>query len=119
MRALITGILLAMTAQAADVGGRWAGTIDAGGGAHPLYARFKQDAKGVSGTFGSDTTKLPPISNVRTAGDSITFDVTWGDVMHIVLVKRGGELRGELHADGPPPPPGKHASVIAIALKRG
>jgi hypothetical protein len=102
-----------------SLAGRWSGTVQAAGSAPaPLYARFKQDAGGISGGFGSDTTKLPPISKVKLNGDSITFDVTWGDVVHIALRQRGDELTGELHADGPPPPPGKHASVIAIVLKR-
>ena len=51
-------------------------------------------------------------------GDAITFDVRWGDVFHIALTREGSELKGELHGDGPPPPPGKHPAAITIVLRR-
>jgi hypothetical protein len=118
-RLLTVAALVGVLQSQSGLAGRWSGSVQATGSTPaPLYARFKQDASGITGSFGSDTTKLPPISKVRVTGDSVTFDVTWGDVVHIGLRRRGDELTGELHADGPPPPPGKHASVISIMLKR-
>ena len=120
MKALLMTVVVAVAVQGqGDWTGKWSGTIEAAGNPPAaLYARFRTEGKTVTGSIGSDTTKLPAIANVKAAGDSITFDVTWGDVAHIVLRRQGNELRGELDADGPPPPPGKHASVISITLKR-
>lgn len=118
-RFLVVAALAGVLQSQRGLAGHWSGTVQATGNTPaPVSARFKQDASGITGSFGSDSTKLPPISKVRINGDSITFDVTWGDVMHIALQRHGDQLTGELHADGPPPPPGKHASVISITLRR-
>jgi hypothetical protein len=120
MKSLVMGALLAGSLWAqGDVTGRWSGTIEATGNLpRPLYARFQRDGQRVDGEIGGDTTKLAPIANVKMNGDVITFDVKWGDVFHIALTRVGNELRGELHGDGPPPPPGKHPVAITIVLRR-
>jgi hypothetical protein len=119
MQSMVVGLVLvsALYAQS-DVTGRWSGTIEATGNLpQPLYARFQRDGKGLTGSIGSDTTKLTPIANVKLDGDLLTFDVTWGDGFHIALTRQGNELKGELHGDGPSPP-GKHPATITILLKR-
>ena len=120
MRAFVIAWVLGSTLAAqAGLGGRWAGSISADGGpAHPLYARFERDGGAVTGAIGSDSTRLAAIANARVSGDTIRFDARWGDVVHITLVRRGDRLDGELHGDGPPPPPGKHPAVITIGLRR-
>lgn len=120
MQSMLAGLLFASALCAqGEVTGRWSGTIAASGNRpQPLYARFQRDGLGLTGSIGSDTTKLAPITNLKVDGDLVTFDAKWGDVVHIALRRQGNTLEGELHGEGPPPPPGKHPATITILLRR-
>lgn len=74
-------VMLAMTfaaapARAADVDGKWAGTVDTPMGAFPVGFSFKADGATLTGSqTGMDGMEMP-IKNGKIDGDKISFVVT-------------------------------------------
>jgi hypothetical protein len=77
MAGLILGLLLlAAPAFAADVDGKWTGTMSTPGGDFPIGFVFKADGDKLTGTMiGMDGMELP-IANGKVEGDKISYTVT-------------------------------------------
>jgi len=116
--------LLTMTfVTFADASGRWAGTIRTPSAdeaqSAKLVLHLKQERNVLTGTAGNDEDHLSAIRNGRINGDSIEFDVDWGNTAHFELALRGDEMTGEMRGDPKDAPPGKHPARLLVALKRG
>ena len=101
MGALILGLLLlAAPAFAADVDGKWSGTMSTPGGDFPVGFVFKADGAKLTGTMiGMDGMELP-IANGKIDGDKISYSVTI-DVggMMLELVYKGVVTASEIKLD--------------------
>ena len=77
MGALILGLLLlAAPAFAADVDGKWTGTMSTPGGDFPLTFTFKADGAKLTGSMtGMDGMEIP-ITNGKVDGNQISYTVT-------------------------------------------
>ena len=99
--ALILGLLLLATpAFAADVDGKWSGTMNTPGGDFPVGFVFKSDGAKLTGTMiGMDGMELP-ITNGKIDGDKISYTVTidFGGMM-LELVYKGVVTASEIKLD--------------------
>ena len=77
MAALILGLLLlAAPAFAADVDGKWTGTMSTPGGDFPITFNFKADGSKLTGSMiGMDGMEIP-IANGKVDGNQISYTVT-------------------------------------------
>jgi opacity protein-like surface antigen len=76
--ALVFGLLLtAAPALAADVDGKWAGTISTPGGDFPVTFEFKADGEKLVGTTMSPDGMAVDIKDGKLEGDKITFLVSF------------------------------------------
>ena len=77
VRALVLGfLLLAVPAIAADVDGRWAGTMATPNGDFPIAFVFKADGAKLTGAMiGMDGMEIP-IANGKIDGNNISYTVT-------------------------------------------
>ena len=81
-RKLTTALVLAFTlaaapAFAADVDGKWAGTISTPGGEFPVAFEFKSDGTKLTGTTVSPDGMSINIKDGKIDGDKITFGVSF------------------------------------------
>lgn len=78
LSALVLGlVLLAAPAFAADVDGKWTGTVSTPMGDLPVQYEFKADGATLTGTtLGFDGGSVP-IKNGKVEGDKISFTVTF------------------------------------------
>ena len=101
MAALILGLLLLATpAFAADVDGKWGGTMSTPGGDFPIGFVFKADGPKLTGTMiGMDGMELP-IKDGKIDGDKISYSVTidLGGMM-LELVYKGVVTASEIKLD--------------------
>ncbi len=74
LAALVMTVGVATVAFAADVTGKWVGSVDTPNGALELTFDLKTEGEAVTGTVGSAMGTLP-ISNGKLAGETLTFDV--------------------------------------------
>lgn len=75
--AFLFGLLLsAAPALAADVDGKWAGTITTPGGDVPVAFEFKADGTNLTGTTSSPDGMSVNIKDGKIDGDKITFGVS-------------------------------------------
>ena len=75
--AFVFGLLLtAAPALAADVDGKWAGTISTPGGEVPVSFEFKADGTNLTGTTSSPDGMSVNIKDGKIDGDKITFGVS-------------------------------------------
>ena len=73
---LVAMMVVAAPAWAADVDGRWAGTMSTPGGDFPVSFVFKADGDKLTGTMlGMDGTPIP-IANGTVTGDKIAYLVS-------------------------------------------
>lgn len=115
-------LVLAVMAATADVSGTWTGTIRNAGASDDRAAKIvlhlTQRGMLVTGTAGNDVAHQSEIRNGHFAGDSVEFDVPWGNTAHFSLAPHGDELTGEMRGDPKEAPPGKRPVLLAVALKR-
>ena len=96
--------LLALTANAADVAGKWSGAIvidDSGGKIEvPIDLSLEQKAGALSGKIGrSKDAESVEIRNVKVEGDKLTFESSSTEssaVMTFTLTVQGEQMRGEM-----------------------
>jgi hypothetical protein len=89
--------------QAADVSGRWTGTLGDDQNNSPALLILQQDGTKVSGTAGGDDADRHPIQNGTIEGDTLKFEVVLKDrIMSVELKVNGTELAGkvEMKRDG-------------------
>ena len=76
LRFLTVILFLAAPIFAADIDGKWTGSIDAGGGPMPLVYNFKADGASLAGsTIGPDGTEIK-LSDGKISGNNISFNLT-------------------------------------------
>jgi hypothetical protein len=73
---VLTFTLVAAPAFAADVDGKWAGTISTPGGDFPVAFEFKADGTTLTGTTMSPDGMSINIKDGKIDGDKVTFGVT-------------------------------------------
>jgi hypothetical protein len=96
--------LLALTAQAANLAGKWSGVIeidDSGGKIEtPVELTLEQKAGAVSGKIGRrDNPETVEIRNAKIDGDKLTFQSSSTEAsasMTFTLTVQGEEMRGEM-----------------------
>ena len=96
--------LLALTANAADVAGKWSGAIvidDSGGKIEvPIDLSLEQKAGSLSGKIGrSRDAESVEIRNAKVEGDKLTFESSSTEssaVMTFTLTVQGEQMRGEM-----------------------
>lgn len=76
LRFLAVALLLAAPIFAADIDGKWTGSIDAGGGPMQLVYNFKADGATLTGsTIGPDGMEVK-LSDGKIDGNNISFNLT-------------------------------------------
>ncbi len=98
---VLLAIASAALAVAADVTGKWTGTLAPDGGdAHTALLVLKQDGMSITGTAGPDESQQFPIKNGKVDGNKVVFDVSPTDesLYHMELVLDGDRLKGDLTA---------------------
>ena len=75
LTALLGLLLVAGPALAADVDGKWLGSIDTPGGAMPVTFNFKADGATLTGATGAPDGTEATIKNGKIEGDKISFNV--------------------------------------------
>jgi hypothetical protein len=90
--ALVMTIGMSAVALAADVTGKWVGSVDTPNGPLELTFELKTEGEAVTGTVGSAMGTLP-ISNGKLAGDVLTFDVVFEamTIKHECTVNAAGD----------------------------
>ena len=92
-------VLLASTAVAADLSGKWSGTFRAAGADHDVPQLFilKQAGSRLSGSGGPDESERYPIENPRVDDDKVAFEITTGEWKFSYHLKVSGpHLTGDL-----------------------
>ena len=111
MRLKLTLILLlflgAFVLGAADLSGRWSGTIVVTDGADtvnlPILLMLKHDGDSLSGTAGADASHQDPITKAAVDGDKVSIEFTDGpDKYFLNLTANGDEMTGEAHTSDSP-----------------
>ena len=103
---LLAFLLLAVSAFAADIDGKWTGNIPTPNGDFPQTFTFKADGAKLTGTLvGPDGTEIP-IANGKVDGNNISYTVTLDFGMPFLLsytgVVSGNELKLKGDAAGMP-----------------
>jgi hypothetical protein len=75
LTALVGLLLVAGPVLAADVDGKWLGSIDTPGGAMPVSFNFRADGATLNGTTGAPDGSGATIKNGKIDGDKISFNV--------------------------------------------
>jgi hypothetical protein len=93
-------LLLAVSAMAGDLTGKWSGVFKVDGGDHnvPQLFLLKQQGKTLTGSGGPDAGEQYPIENGRIDGNEIRFELTTGEWKFAYHLKEtgAGELKGDL-----------------------
>ena len=99
-------LLLAVSAFAADVDGKWTGTISTPNGDFPQTFTFKADGSALSGSLEFMPGMAIPIADGKVDGNNISFSVTLDFGMPFKLtytgVVSGNELKVKGDAGGMP-----------------
>ena len=80
-RTLALLILLAVSAMAGDLTGKWSGNFNVSGGDHSVPQLFilNQQGKKLTGSGGPNEGEQYPIENGRIDGDEVRFELTSGE----------------------------------------
>ncbi|MEO5923945.1 MAG: hypothetical protein ABIR70_08975 [Bryobacteraceae bacterium] len=94
-RSLVIGlVLMAASAFAADIDGKWAGNIDTPNGALTIGFTFKQDGAALTGTMtGPDGAEIK-ISDGKVTGNKVSFNAVIDFGGMPVTIAYTGELAG-------------------------
>ena len=99
-RAIAIVTLLAASAMASDLTGKWSGTFKVDGGDHtvPQLFMLKQQGKTLSGSGGPNASEQYPIEHGRIDGDEARFELTTGEWKFAYDLKQTapGALNGTL-----------------------
>ena len=93
-------LLLAVSAMAGDLTGKWSGAFKVDGGDHnvPQLFLLKQQGKTLTGSGGPNAGEQYPIEKGRIDGGEIRFELTTGEWKFAYDLKQTGpgELKGDL-----------------------
>ena len=96
-------MLLAVSAMAGDLTGKWSGTFKVDGGDQTVPQLFilKQRDKTLTGSGGPNAGEQYPIEHGRIEGDDVRFELTTGEWKFTYDLKQTGSdgLRGDLRLD--------------------
>lgn len=99
-RTVTTVFLLAASAMAGDLTGKWSGTFKVDGGDHNVPQLFilKQQGKALTGSGGPNAGEQYPLENGRIDGDEVRFELTTGEWKFAYDLKQTGPdgLKGDL-----------------------
>ena len=99
-RTVTTLFLLASSAMAGDLTGKWSGTFKVDGGDHNVPQLFilKQQGKTLTGSGGPNAGEQYPLENGRIDGDEVRFELTTGEWKFAYDLKQAGPdgLKGDL-----------------------
>ena len=97
---LLAVLLLAVSAMAGDLTGKWSGAFKVDGGDHEVPQLFilKQQGKTLTGSGGPNAGEQYPIANGRIDGNEAKFELTTGEwkFTYDLRQSESGELRGNL-----------------------
>lgn len=97
-------VAMALVAAAADVSGKWSGSLTPEGGqSNGAFAVLKQSGSTITGTAGPDEGQQWPDLKGTIRGDKVTVEVKSpedGTVYKCDLVLMGDHLKGEVSATG-------------------
>ncbi len=97
MRLLVIALLLAGSVFAADVDGKWTGTMSTPNGDVPVAFTFKADGATLSGTTAGPDGAEVKISDGKVDGDNITFTITFDfGGMPITLNYKGAVAKDQI-----------------------
>jgi hypothetical protein len=101
IRSLVLGFfILAISAFAADVDGKWTGTISTPNGDFPQTFNFKADGAALSGSLEFMPGMEIPIAEGKVDGNNISFSVTLDFGMPLKLTYTGVVAGSELKVKG-------------------
>ncbi len=110
LRLILAVMVLALgSLSAADLSGKWTGTMETNGSRVDLYLRFHQEGEGFSGTVATADEAFPvSIENPQVREDGVTFEVrdNAGRMVTFRLKLTDGVLSGEATVGG-------HASKVS------
>jgi hypothetical protein len=99
-RTVTAVLLLAASAMAGDLTGKWSGTFKVDGGDHSVPQLFilKQQGKTLTGSGGPNAGEQYPLENGRIDGDEVRFELTTGEWKFAYDLKQTGPdgLKGDL-----------------------
>jgi len=105
MRVLLLGLLLcAVTLGAADVSGKWSGTIERkdeerSPQSRPAFMVLKQDGNKLTGSGGPNESEQNEIRNGKVEGEKLTFEIPIGEgVLYFDLKANGDQIEGDIKA---------------------
>ena len=100
---ILVVMLLAVSAMAGDLTGKWSGTFKVDGGDHTVPQLFllKQQGKTLTGSGGPNAGEQYPIEHGRIEGDDVRFELTTGEWKFTYDLKQTGSagLVGDLRLD--------------------
>ena len=114
-------VISALSLSAADVSGKWSGTIEikteGGSKTEPAMVILKQEGTGVTGSGGPHEGEQHAIQNGKVEGNTITFDIPRSGerVMHFDLTATGDQIEGQVTA---PKKEGGGTDIARLSLKR-
>ena len=85
-RTIALVLLLALTAMAGEVAGKWSGSFRADGADHDVPQLFilKQEGNKLTGSGRPDQSEQYPIENGKVDGDRVRFELTTGECTKMV-----------------------------------
>jgi hypothetical protein len=100
---ILVVMLLAASAMAGDLTGKWSGTFKVNGGDHTVPQLFllKQQDKTLTGSGGPNAGEQYPIEHGRIEGDDVKFELTTGEWKFTYDLKQteADALRGDLRLE--------------------
>ena len=101
MRLMMVLIVCSGLCLAADVGGKWSGTLSLEDGVMPGYMVLAQNGAVVTGTAGGGPGGQHPIEKGTVEADQITIEARPGPaLLKFVMKQQGDKLSGEIFEDG-------------------
>jgi hypothetical protein len=97
-------MLVATSVWAADVTGKWTGSMVLNGGeTDPANAHLKQNGSVVTGTMGPSDEKQFPLTRGSIDGDQVTIEARPGPkVLRLTMKLEGTKLTGDVFEDDQP-----------------
>jgi len=102
-RSIAIVLILAASAMAPDLTGKWSGSFKVDGGDHgvPQLFLLKQDGTKLTGSGGPDQSEQYPVENGKVDGDRVSFEITTGEWKFTYSLRiNGAKLAGDLELDG-------------------
>jgi hypothetical protein len=99
----ITWLALAavLTLQAADLGGKWAGTVDIPEGTYQVLLSLEQKGQEITGTISASGGSTYPIQKGKLSGNKFSFEVpAEGQVYAVECALENDRLTGDIKPSG-------------------